>query len=297
MSSSKQKKDTQELSKTSKHDLEHSQEDWHTVQDLLDEEESSHEFTNEEVLKFAEASGDDQDIHVNDNRYALSRFHRKTEDLLNEENKENSNIVHGVLTLSYPISNMDSDLKRNPSKLSAVCPNPVYHSSEESESINWSYNNQVNVSTPERDKDVAYITIEEFNQDINPEYDFMMYAVSKGMGFDDRTGDVLLGFPEIEFTDASADETSELYNLRSLKREEDAEKIGLDHIGDVEVYENTIVNQNAEPVVSYDERILDIENYPSDNIASTFTDTYISGLESARDVGEAFNQLFGREDK
>lgn len=268
-------------------DLQHSTQDWKEMRELLQQQqiEEGHQFDSEQVKRYAEIGGDDQRIHVEDDQGFIQDFHDATSHIMSEDSEPQRNIVHGALTASMATSRLPEAMKRNPTKISARFPAPAYHSSQGSDygvMEGTSSGQEVSAGVKgKEDRTALQLDVLETDPGSDIDYEAMMYAVSKGMGFQDREGDVLLGFPEIEFTEYDIVDAEELYLERDILRQEDSEAMGLDEIGDVTTYENTVVDQNGDTVVTYQETDLEIEDFPEENsLVESYSDFWSSTAEA-----------------
>ena len=130
------------------------------------------------------------------------------------------------------------------------------------------------------------------------DYELMAYALTKGMSFEERNGDVLLAFPYIEFTDYDRDELNELNLAERTLLEDEADIEDLEYVEsdileqvegtegymrseiedesvEVNLYRNILTDQDGEKVLEYGEIDLQGVDYP----------------ESTPSVAEPFREL------
>jgi hypothetical protein len=282
-------------------DLEHSEEDYETIREILDgsEIQDGHEFSTEETHRFSQASGDDQGVHDNLNPRTIRNFHEQTAGIMADNpsayrdgevsvgdlDERERFIVQGALATSMVVSSLPELMKRNPTSISAMHNRPVKHHPRDSHTAE--IDEDLNLLVEEYDIPAATHEVLEYDEDADIDYAGNMYALSKGMSFDDRNGDVLLGFLEINMTDYDFQDLEELHlDERTLVEDAeelefyegdipDAEAMNLDHVGDVNAYRNTVVDQTGEEVVEYVElNLQDVEYEEADDSAQKLARAY-----------------------
>lgn len=296
-------------------DLQHSTDDYETIIDILEGSGigEGHSFSTEETHEFSKASGDDQGVHDNLNPRTIRDFHSRTGGIMadNPEAYRNGEvergeiqererfIVQGALASSMLIANIDELVKRSPKSISAMHNRPVKHhprGSHEAEA-----DQDLNLLVDEYDIPAATHEVLEYDEEADIDYAGNMYALSKGMGFEDRNGDVLLGFLEINMTEYDFEDLEGLYmDERTLIEDSeqlesyeddipDAEAMNLDHIGDVNAYRNSVVDQDGEEVVEYVELNLQGVEYEEKEdthlrMMNSYTDFWTSMVQNGVEI-------------
>jgi hypothetical protein len=315
-------------------DLNHSEASFREISDLLSGEFDG-EITAEEGRVFSEESGDDQGVHDSDQLETLVAFHLATAGIMSEETdlyqearEENfsleetvervegredydpRDIMQGAYSTAKVISQLPKLVKRRPGAISAEHSSPVRHGDE------------VEIDQEASDSDIPLVRngdpgggevyaehdiIDDTEEDVD--YELMAYALAKGMSFADRNGDVLFGFPEINFTGYDRENLEELVMAeRSLVEDSDeleyagegvlagAEKMEsqfqgmIDEDVEVNVYNNIVEDQDGETVIEYAEMDLQGVDYPeaAEGVSGEVGDLFRASNELGRKTAELY---------
>jgi hypothetical protein len=315
-------------------DLNHSEASFHEISDLLSGEFDG-KISSEEGRVFSEESGDDQGVHDSEELETLVAFHLATAGIISEETAlyqearkeglsleetvervegredyEPRNIMQGAYSTARVISQLPKLVKRRPGAISAEHSSPVRHGDEveiDQEASDSDIPLLRNGADAEGEVYAEHDIIVDTEESVD--YGLMAYALAKGMSFDDRNGDVLFGFPEINFTGYDRENLEELVMAeRSLVEDSDeleyagegilagAEKMEsqfqgmIDEDVEVNVYKNFVEDQDGETVIEYAEMDLQGVDYPeaAGDVSGDVGDLFNASNELGRKTAELY---------